>query len=440
MNRTVLIVSPHFPPINAPDMHRVRMGLPYFSEFGWDPVVLAVRPEYIEGVVEPLLLETLPPGLAVSRVAALPVRFARLLGVGNLGLRAMPFLHRAGRSLLRSKRIDLVYFSTTMFATMALGRLWKQEFGVPFVLDMQDPWVNEYVERSPEAQPPKYWLMRHVHRILERWTMARADGLIAVSGDYIEALRRRYPKLMSLPAKTLPFGAAERDFEVARMHAQANRFFQPNNGELHGVYVGRGGHDMAPALRVVLGALRQGLEQNPDLFSRVRLHFIGTDYAPDRRSTKTVEPIARELGVGAHVQEHPRRIPYFGALQLLLDADFLVAIGSDDAQYSASKIYPYILARKPLVGALHEASNMWNALRQIRTSIVPFSPDRPAAAYAQELAALWGDQLSRLPEIPRIEWSAFGAFRARELTREQCDLFDRVVEGKTCPVPVPSCA
>lgn len=438
--RNVLIVSPHFPPINAADMHRVRMGLPYFSEFGWDPVVLAVRPEDVEGVVDPLLLETLPPGLAVSCVPALAARWTRMLGVGNVGLRALPFLYQAGRSLLRTKRFDLVYISTTMFATMPLGRLWKQEFGVPFVLDMQDPWVNEYVENSPQAQPPKFWLMKHVHRALERWTMAQADGLIAVSGDYIATLRRRYSELTSVPAKTLPFGASELDFKVARMHSQGNRFFQPNNGELHGVYVGRGGHDMAPALRVIFGALRQGTEQWPELFSRVRLHFIGTDYAADRRSTQTVEPIAREMGVSGQVQEHPQRIPYFEALQLLLDADFLLAVGSDDPQYSASKIYPYILARKPLVGALHEASSMWNVLRQLRTSVVSFSPDRPAAAATGELAALWCGQLSRLPEIPRVERSAFAAFRARELTREQCDLFNRVVEGKACPVSIPSYA
>jgi hypothetical protein len=35
--RTLLIVSPHFVPINAPDMQRVRMSLIYFAEFGWKP-------------------------------------------------------------------------------------------------------------------------------------------------------------------------------------------------------------------------------------------------------------------------------------------------------------------------------------------------------------------------------------------------------------------
>jgi len=43
-----LIVSPHFPPINAPDMQRVRMSLPYYRRCGWDPEVLTVDERWQE--------------------------------------------------------------------------------------------------------------------------------------------------------------------------------------------------------------------------------------------------------------------------------------------------------------------------------------------------------------------------------------------------------
>lgn len=44
MNRS-LIVSPRFPPINAPDLHRVRHSLPYFHRTGWESV-LAKAPSW----------------------------------------------------------------------------------------------------------------------------------------------------------------------------------------------------------------------------------------------------------------------------------------------------------------------------------------------------------------------------------------------------------
>ena len=70
--QTVLIVSPHFPPLSTPDMQRVRMSLPFFSRFGWKPIVLAVQPEFVEGVLDPLLMETVPPEIEIHRLPALP--------------------------------------------------------------------------------------------------------------------------------------------------------------------------------------------------------------------------------------------------------------------------------------------------------------------------------------------------------------------------------
>jgi hypothetical protein len=69
------------------------------------------------------------------------------------------------------------------------------------------------------------------------------------------------------------------------------------------------------------------------------------------------------MGVADHVLEHPQRVPYFEALQVLRDAHMLLLPGSDDPQYTPSKIYPYILARRPLLAVLHENSGACDVLR-----------------------------------------------------------------------------
>ena len=55
--KNVLIISPHFPPVNAPDMQRVRMALPYLKENDWNPIVVAVDEKYVEGFRDTLLNE-----------------------------------------------------------------------------------------------------------------------------------------------------------------------------------------------------------------------------------------------------------------------------------------------------------------------------------------------------------------------------------------------
>jgi hypothetical protein len=324
---------------------------------------------------------------------------------------------------------------------MALGRIWKERYGIPFVLDMQDPWATDYYRDRPRAErPPKYWIADHVHRTLEPWTMKQADGIVAVSNGYIETLRERYPRLRHVPTKLLPFGAAPSDLEFVRQNPQPNRFFNAGDEFLHGVYVGRGGADMASAANVLFGALKLGLQENPDQFNRIRLHFVGTSYAADHRAEKTIEPLAHQFGVAQHVDESPQRVPYFQALQLLLDADFLVVPGSDDPQYTASKIYPYILSRKPMMALFHETSSVCDVLRSTGAGIlIPLSSD-PSADRRFAYDA-WTRLLARLPSAPPTNWEMFKPYLAEEMTRQQCELFDQVLfrpEGHRMETPAGS--
>jgi hypothetical protein len=429
--RTLLIISPNFPPSNTPDMQRVRMSLPYFAEFGWQPVVLAVDPAYVERVVEPRLLATIPSDIPIRRVRAWPVRWTRKLGVGDLGLRSLPYLYRAGAEMIKRYQADLVYFSTTAFTTMALGRAWKERFGVPYILDLQDPWVSDYYERKPKSErPPKYRLARLMHTALESWTMRKVDGLIAVSEAYHETLRRRYPWIPQEFCRTIPFGATNLDFALAAKLNGETHHFRKGAGLVHGVYMGALGQSKKQVCKAICLAFRQGLEQFPDLFSNVRLHFIGTDYAIDQRARTTIRPIAEEMGLGALIREDPHRVSHFDMLSWLREADFLLVPGSDNPQYTASKIYPYILANKPLLAIFHEKSSVVEVLRVTQAGdVVTFSSASDAMSIARSLTPQWAQLLERLPYQPATNWPAVEPYTGRELTRRQCELFDFVLQN-----------
>lgn len=423
----MLIVSPHFPPTNAPDMQRVRMSLPYYREFGWEPSVLAVASQHVEGVTESALIETLPAGADITRVGAWSTSWTRKLGVGNLALRAFTQLARAGWRLIRARRIDCVYFSTTMFPAMALGRIWKASTGAPFVLDIQDPWLSTYYDDHPDVpRPPKYALAHTLDRVLEPWTMRAVDGITAVSAAYISTLRDRYPWIREDRAITLPFGGSALDLDHLHAVPAANSVFDPDDGLLHAVYVGRGGHDMAPALRVLFTALNRR-RQADSRVERMRLHFVGTDYAPAGRARETIAPIAAECGVADLVDERPVRVPYFEALQLLKDAHLLIVVGSDDIQYTASKVYPYVLARKALLAVVHDASSLGPVLSRLRAGeVVTFSTSTHTDTAIAACSAALGRAFDAGFTPPDTDWSAFEPFTAREMTRRQCALFDAV--------------
>ncbi len=433
----VLIVSPHFPPINAPDHQRVRMSLPYLEEFGWEAHVLAVAPQFVEAGADPDLLQTLPEATPITRVGAIPIGLTRRLGLGNLGWRAFLSLQCAGQHLLRQQRFDLVYFSTTVFQAMALGPLWKRRFGVPYVLDMQDPWLGDYYETTG-VQPPggwfKYRFAQWQARRLEPPAMRAAAHVLSVSPAYPVTLRARYPELGPERFSVLPFGASERDLEVVRQRGIRQSLFSSDDGLIHWTYLGRGGADMARGLRALFGALRSLRRTHPAV-ERLRLHFVGTSYAPAGRAEKTIEPLARELGVGDLVQEQTERVPYLQGLALLRDSAAVLIIGSDDPAYSASKVYPCILSGRPLLAILHESSLAGEVIRRCRAGeVVGFA----SSEVGDDLAERTRQAVLRLLELPAgatpaTDWQAFAPYTAREMTRRQCAVFDQTAAQRRRP-------
>lgn len=426
--RRVLIISPHFPPINAPDHQRVRTALPYLREFGWEAHVLTVQPDQVEHLRDDCLQQTLPAALEITRTSALPIRLTRKLGLGNLGLRCLPFLAQAGDRLLAEQSFDLVFLSTTIFPVMILGNRWHRRFGVPYVLDFQDPWR---VDVAPTSHRPggrlRYAIDKLLARLLEPCAMEQVSHVVSVSSGYPECLQRHYPWLKPDQFTVLPFGAPEQDFAQLPALGIQHSIFNPKDGNQHWVYVGRGGSDMAFALRSLFLAIRADRDRQSRIWERVRLHFVGTSYARGDRATRTVDTIAQECGVADLVTEHPHRIPYFEAQQVLRDSDVILLIGSEDATYTASKLYPGILAHKPLLAIFHQQSSVVDILRECNAGeVVTFSnTDTPANLQPELITHL--RQLLQFPKgyQPDINWTAFQPYTAREMTRKLCAIFDR---------------
>ncbi|AFZ35779.1 hypothetical protein Sta7437_2231 [Stanieria cyanosphaera PCC 7437] len=432
MQRRVLIVSPHFPPINAADHQRVRMALPYLQEFGWQPHVLAVQPEAVQGVCDPYLQSTIPKDIPITYIKALPVQYTKILGLSNLGWRCLPYLIPVGDKLLREKSFDLIYFSTTVFLSMGLAARWFKKFGIPYILDFQDPWLSDYYQQEgKEAIPPggrlKYGFAQLMARYLEPSAMQYVHHVTSVSSAYPEILQQRYPWLKSKQFSVLPFGAPEADFKLLPTLNIKQSIFDPNDGKIHWVYVGRGGADMAKALEALFRAIQVNRSQNPQLWKSVKLHFVGTSYAPKGRETKTIEPIAVACGVEDLVTEHPLRIPYFEALQILKDSNGILLIGSNDPNYSASKIYPCILAQKPILGIFHEQSLVVDVIEQTQAGeVVTFRSEDESEDLIKALTAKI-NQLFKLSQStpPNINWSAFQPYTARNMTEKLCQIFNQ---------------
>lgn len=357
--KRILIISPHFPPANAADMQRIRMSLPYFKDLGWDAEVVMVNEASVDMVKDSLLMKSIPNYIAIHKVNAFSKKWTSKFGLGSLALRSLWFYRKKVNQLLKANHFDLIYFSTTEFPICILGAYWKKKYNIPYIIDMQDPWHSDYYQNKPKNErPKKYWFSYRLHKFLEPIAMKNVDGLISVSKKYIETLKMRYTNLANTPNQIITFGANELDFEIAKANDESlELYYKLSTKQTNLIYVGRGGYDMRDAVEILFRAFKTGLENEPELFENIHFHFIGTSYAPRDTGAETINPIASKLGVSEYVTEYTNRIGFYESIKQLLSADGLLMIGSNDSSYTASKLYPYILAKKQLLGIFNEKSS-----------------------------------------------------------------------------------
>lgn len=433
--KKVLIISPYFPPFNTADMQRVRQSLPYLRENGWEPTIITVDEKYVDAYsIDNLLLQTFPQDIKIHKVSALRPSLTRKLGIGSLSIRSFFSIRKKGDELLRKEKFDLVYFSTTAFHVMALGPRWKKKFGVPFILDIQDPWFNTfYFNNSLAKKTAKAWVYHQLDKHLEARTIPFADGIISVSSGYRDLYLDRYPKLSQEHFRIIPFGCAVQDFPIAQNNVHhSNVNFSTD--EINMVYIGRGGHDMKFAAEIIFDAIKTGLEKRSDLFKKLRLWFIGTSYARAGEGQKTFAPIAEKLGISSHVTEISDRLPYFETLFLLSKADVLCVPGSTDSTYTASKIYPYIYLDKPMLAVFHQKSSVCNIIRSTSNSKVVTFDDTVTESdrikLSHECFQYLESVLNHNIQNASLNHQAFEEYTAKSMTEKQIDFFNQVVTLK----------
>ena len=436
--KRVLIVSPHFPPINAPDMQRVRMSLPYYRAHGWEPIVLCVTDSEVDGVREPELERTVPAEVKIVRCPCLPLRWMRLFGLRNVGLRCWLHFLFAGARLIRRERIDLVFFSNTQFVTFTLGRLWHEWLGTPYVFDMQDPWRTDYYERAGTRRPPggwKYQGARFMAWLLEGWSFRRVGAVMSVSPGYLDDLRTRYREFRSVPTAVIGFGASRADLAAAAaLPRQVARYARDQN-QLHFVYTGASGPVLPHSLTVLFDGLRLYREKNPAGAVRFRFHFLGTSYVAPGQGRNSVLPVAEQCGVADQVVEIPHRLGHLECLRLQQEADVLLQLGSSDLAYSPSKIYPYFLSERPILAVVFANSVLERLLRELSCAyLVEISESGSKLAAHAALAGFFDAALEGFSPgvLPIRNWPYFEAhFLADSLTQAQGRLFDKALTVAT---------
>ncbi len=360
--RTVLIVTSSYAPAMIADMHRARLLAWELPAFGWNVEVLAPDSSYqFAQCLDGDSAEFFCPGTPVHYTRPYRGLLPRFLRSSSIGWKALLPLLTAESDLLKQGRIDLVYLSTTQFNLFLLGRLWRARYGVPYVLDIQDPVFKDpggYDGGMPAGM--KRTVNKWLQRKIEETTVPSASALVSVSDKYTEMLKQRYRRdrlnwMRPLGHAAIPFGASELDLALAgaRMPEPERAAGEPKRV----IYVGAGGVVMARAFRTFCHSLAELIRKRTDLATGVLFELYGTDFGWHPGKRKELSEIAAQCGVAELVVEEPARVTYRKSLEILLGADGAMVFGVDDEGYMPSKLYSYALSGKPLLGVMRAPSS-----------------------------------------------------------------------------------
>jgi hypothetical protein len=268
---------------------------------------------------------------------------------------------------LSTESFDALFITIFPAYTALIGPILAHRFRIPFVLDYQDPWVNAWgatVGGGVNGHPDlKSRASRRLAEWLEPHAVRAASGITAVSAGTFEPILRRHPDIRPVTA-AIPLGAEPQDFTHGDGDGR-DLPFDPADGRIHICYTGTILPLGIETLRALLGAVALVRDRRPDLYSRLRLHFIGTSNQTVPTNEFRVLPIAREVGVDDVVSELPTRLPYSAIVRVQQQATALVAMGSSEHHYTASKIFPLLLARRPLLAVYHEQSSVREILASV---------------------------------------------------------------------------
>ena len=367
ITRRVLMVTPHFPPDSSAASHRVRLLAPHLPEYGWDATVLTVDPDAYESTLDPRLAALVPASVRVVRARAWRAGWTRRAGFGDLGLRALTGLRRAAIAELTRTAHHALFITVYPVYPALLGPRLKRRFRLPFVLDYQDPWVGSWGSTVGAGENGALDWKSRGSRALGEWlepgVVRAADAITAVSrATYDDALAR--VKMARRPVvASIPLGWEPADY--AAVNGGPLEWFDPYDGLVHLSYVGTLLPNGFGTLRTLLAGVARLRAEDADACARLRLHFFGTSNQFGHDAQVRVLPVAQMLGVADIVSEHPARIPYIDALRVLKQSTGILLLGSSEPHYTASKIYPALLARRPIVALFHEASSSTTILREV---------------------------------------------------------------------------
>lgn len=355
MNK-VLIVTYYWPPGSGAGVQRWLKFSKYLPEFGWEPFILTVDPDYATyPAVDNTLQDEISDELKVIRTRATDwFRIYRRdkSGIPSAGFaaddakgikdKAIRFIRgnffipdprrgwnkyalREACRLIESEKIKYIITTSPPHSTQLIGLKLKKKYpGIKWIADLRDPWTDIYYYdlfcHTPAA--------RKIDRYYEKLVLSSADRIITVGKSLKELFSFKIPGTEN-KSEVISNGYDNTDFEGIK---------PLNPDEFTISYIGTlsDSYNLSGFLDALAGFVSEGF--------RVRLKFIGM-VSPGQKSLILAKTVKFSVDFIAYA-DHKTAIKYMMESSALL---LIIPDHTSNRSIITGKIFEYLASGKPVL-------------------------------------------------------------------------------------------
>jgi glycosyltransferase involved in cell wall biosynthesis len=422
--KKVLIITYYWPPSGGAGVQRWLKFAKYLPEFGWQPVILTVDPQYASYPQrdESLANEIGPDCLVYTTKSFELYNLYKLIsgkkevpygGFANeskegLLQKVSKFLRgnfllpdprkgwnkyalKKAEELIREFNIETVVTTSPPHSTQLIGLSLKKRHDIRWIADLRDPWTDIYYYHQFKHTA----LARSIDRNYERQVIEQADVVVSVSEDVKRIFAEK--SQLSIAAKTvvIPNGYDEEDFKLKDIPTESRKII---------TYTGT----ISEAYDVdkLLDAL---VRLDEKLKAQLLIRFVG-------KIPITVEQRFRDTGLDIELVgyvDHPKSIEYLLRSDLLL---LVIPKVANNKGILTGKFFEYMASQKPILAIGPVDGDLTKIILETNCGrIYDYSDSEGMIRFIQNVFD---------PEIASVKPETTERYSRRELTHRIAGLFD----------------
>lgn len=402
--KNVLLISYAYPPFGQTASCRSGCMAKYLPCFGWQPFVLTRNWTTTNGPYDPTITTGIPENVIVHKIdcdTQPPSMFGRIKERFNKTrfphMVPIEFYSRALLSLptlIQKHNIEVVWATFPILSNLALADQVSKETGIPWMADFRD--VNQFIDGLGAA------LMLPLRLAHEKRILKNASAIVAVSAGFADRLRIRHnQEVMVIPNGFDP------DILFPEEKYEFPKFEIVYTG---GINLGR------PDFTSLLDAFQYLCENGKMNSEDVRISFFGR--GNERRLKKVCRhpfsKIVRNCG----------GVPRSEALERQRSALILLQITAPGTGCMTSKIYEYLIARRPILAIPCDGDCIEKLLDETNAGVSCTTKDEIASQLHQWYdewkktgAIAWPGDINKIMQYSRKEQAKETALLLEKINR-----------------------